>query len=129
MLASSHNLFSTSVHDDFFNTARWRQFIQPVSCFITSNLPICPPSGDPVGSDTASSGSRPRQREDAPGARLDARGPRQGPKPWDDGSQREPHGGRPQTQSPGYPGGHSGGEGGADASLCGEDGADYFCGS
>lgn len=96
---------------------------QPVSCLATLNLPICPPSGDAVGSDPASSGSRSGPREDGAGARFDACGPRQGPKPGDDGSQRnrEPHGGGPQTQSSRYFGGHSGGEGRANAALCGED--------
>lgn len=28
----------------------------PVSCFITLNIPICPPSGDTVGPDPTSSG-------------------------------------------------------------------------
>ena len=86
---------------------------------MTLNLPICSPSGDTVGSDPAPSGSRSGPREDDAGARFGARGPRQGAKPGVDGSKRdrEPHVGRPQTQSPLYFGGHSGGEGRANAAL------------
>lgn len=124
--------FSTSVHNDYFNTARWRPYILVCSqsvCFLTLNLLNCPPSGDSVGSDPASGGSRSGPRKDGAGARFGACGSRQGPKPGDDdGSRRdrEPHGGRPQTQSPGYSGGHSGGEGRADAALCGKDGGFFF---
>ncbi len=86
------------------------------------NLPICPLLGDSVGSDPAPSGSGSWPREDGAGVWLDAHGPRQGPKPRHDGPRRgrEPHGGRPQTKSFDYSGGHPRGEGGANATLCGE---------
>lgn len=42
---------------------------------------ICSLLGDSVGSDPASSWSRPWPRKDGAGARFDACGPRSGPKP------------------------------------------------
>lgn len=101
----------------------------PVCRFLTLNLLICPP-GISVGFNTASGGPRSGPWEDGAGARCDAHGPRQGPEPGDDGSKRarEPDGGRSQAESPGYFRGHSGGEGRADAALCGEDCVDlFFC--
>lgn len=77
--------------------------------------------GDAIGTDQASDGSRPWAGKD--GARFDARRPGARSKPRDEWPERdhEPHGGGPQTQSSGYLGSSTGGEGGADASFSGED--------
>lgn len=111
--------FSTSGHDDFLTQPGGAHISLTV---LTFNRHSVPPLGDTIGSHQTSSGSGKGQRED--GAWRGARRPRQEPKPGDDDvsrREREPHGGRPQAQSPGYFRGHSGGEGGANAALCGED--------
>lgn len=76
--------------------------------------------GDTVGSNSAPSRSRPGPWKNATGARCDTRRP--GPKGHGGaGRVGEPHGDRPQTQSFGHSGGHTGREGGTKAAFCGED--------
>lgn len=84
--------------------------------------PMCCLLGNAVRSDPTSSGPRSGKREDGPWARDNAHGKGQRPEPGRDGSRwgREPHGGGPQTQSPGHSGGDAGGEGGANTTLCGK---------
>lgn len=118
----------------FFNAARWRSYRPSQHHLLLQTSNPCDPSfcrslsGDPTGSDPAPSRSRSRPREGGARARLIARRPRQGPEPRHDGAWRgrEPHGGGPQTQGPGYSGGQSGGEGGAAAALCGENCWDFI---
>lgn len=96
--------------------------------FLTLKASALSPPGHPAGSAQASGGAGSGPREGGAGARLGARRPRQRTLPGDDGPrrQREPHGGGPPAPGAGHPGGHSGGEGGADAPLCGEDWVIHF---
>lgn len=77
--------------------------------------------GEATRSHHPTNGSRQRPREDGAGSRGDARGPRQEPKPRDDGSRwsRKPHGRRPQAQNARYFRNHAGRKGRANASFCG----------